>query len=183
MAERKPSPPPFSVILAETEAKLHALLTVAQYVASTKSSEHSYLVLSEEFENKIKVLCAETKVLRALILQRWRQAYTCECKNMIERHQEKYDKNVYSFGVTTELAHLAADLATLATFAYVRGYCIKHDTFCIEPYGVEKQFSIAAKHLPIPQPGKTEKVTLADGNVAWLTPETLKTVREIIANK
>jgi len=177
MSENNSSPPSFSVLLAELQAKLQHTLATVQALPQDKAK------LDIDVENMIKSLVHDIKVLKFLLKGKWEQA---DNKANYSLPLVDYDGKLV---VSKELINrnLVGDMLALHPYGQrINRYVKDPEMDCIsvelQNYGV---IWLKAKHLPFP-PQQTEKlikVELADGNTAWLTWETLKTVKQLIANK
>lgn len=175
MANEKPQPSSFSVLIADAEAELQQILKTVHFVASNRN-----LTLHEEIENRIKRLVQTIKILKKLKSDGW-ELSPCPTSHdyvLISPFREAtINLELIRHRVVGDVAELVA-----LTGRGLYSYCMPEDVFLIDlPKG--ESIYIKAKHLPLPQPQNLQKVTLADGNVAWLTPETLKAIKDLLANK
>lgn len=172
MSEETQNPIPFSVLLAECEAELAEKLQIIQALAATNK-----VVFTEQVEAYIKALAQTVSQLRRLINEKWEQTTK---------------PNSYGYDVYWRDGKLSVDLGLLESglafdIISVPAPAIeyyKKDAVIKLRLANGREVYVKAKRLKPPIQNVTlQKVALKDGNTAWLTPETLKAVRELITLK
>lgn len=180
--------PSFSVLIAEQQAQLKTKLQAVQAWTLAKQT------ISDDVENKIKSHATTIKVLCNLKKDGWQLAFATQEKEphstiyiQYDYRQDQQDHSyVYQLSNDIIAEGIAGDLLEIEKAIHgdqvrLRGYNKTEDVFIIA--AIYYWLTVKAKHLPLIPYDNLKAVQLSDGNTAWLTPETLKTVREVIDSK
>jgi len=186
MSEEKTFPQPFSVMLADCEAELKQTLQAVQALPSDKT------VIASDVETRVKELVDTIKILRKLLAEQWELAPQKNGNYMIsETSTDDGVRIINNDGkiVVSQWAiknNVVGDLLALYPFCEYMSYFGYSSIVYLGVFlpAYNKNVWLQPKHLPLPvSTQKLEKVCLADGNTAWLTPETLKSIRKLIESK
>jgi len=175
MAKAKASnPPPFSALINAYTAKLKQYLQAIQFVSTSDK-----LVLDRSVESEVKRLVSTIRALTSLKKAGW--------KLTPEPENSDYEHRVWLPGgkAAVEPRHIewgiVGDLAELAEHIYYI-YQKAGKPIAYRLKLPSCHIYVKPRFLPIPQYNiKMLQVQLKDGNVAWLTPETLRKIQQLLS--